>query len=350
LAREKGAIVEFGVWIRRSERKNIAQDVNNQPLLFRSRVVSAAIVLVLLLVACRNSHPKIAVIPRTAGTTLWEAEHAGAATVAHGRGLRVYYNAPTREDDLTSQLGIIERALDQGCNGIIVSPVEALPLRTTIRRVVGNGVPTVIVGTDLGILPGKKLAYVLNDEEAGGELAARRVGRILDGKGTVAITGISSQLTSTATRARSLETSLAKEFPHIHVAIRRLGLPTVPQEQQVAEELVSKGEHIDAIVALSQASTRGAYYALVEFNRTGEIKLVGFDQDLLAPVRTGGIDSVILQNTYEMGVRAMGIIDAQLRAEPSPASVLLNPVLVTRENIDSAQVRQMLTLAWWFDQ
>jgi ribose transport system substrate-binding protein len=181
-------------------------------------------------------------------------------------------------------------------------------------------------------------------------LAARRVGRILDGKGTVAITGISSQLTSTATRARSLETSLAKEFPHIHVAIRRLGLPTVPQEQQVAEELVSKGEHIDAIVALSQASTRGAYYALVEFNRTGEIKLVGFDQDLLAPVRTGGIDSVILQNTYEMGVRAMGIIDAQLRAEPSPASVLLNPVLVTRENIDSAQVRQMLTLAWWFDQ
>jgi ribose transport system substrate-binding protein len=264
--------------------------------------------------------------------------------------LRVYYQAPTREDDLSSQLGIIERALDRGCNGIILSPVEALPFRTTIRRAVDSGVPTVIVGTDLGIPPGKKLAYVLNNEEAGGELAARRVARILGGKGTIAIVGISSQLTSTATRARSLETVLAKEFPGIHVTDRRLGLPTVPQEQQVAEELVSKDDHVNAIVALSEASTRGAYYALVEFNRAGEIKLIGFDQDLLEPVRSGGIDSVILQNTYEMGRRAMGIMDEQLRGESPAQQVSLEPLLLTRDNIDSSQVRQMLTLVWWYDQ
>jgi ribose transport system substrate-binding protein len=270
--------------------------------------------------------------------------------VAHEKGLRIYYQAPTREDDLSSQLGIIERALDRGCNGIILSPVEALPFRTTIRRAIGSGVPTVIVGTDLGIPPGKKLAYVLNNEEEGGELAARRVARILGGKGTIAIVGISSQLTSTATRARSLETVLAKEFPDIHVTVRRLGLPTVPQEQQVAEELVSKDEHVNAIVALSEASTRGAYYALVEFNRIGEIKLIGFDQDLLEPVRSGGIDSVILQNTYEMGRRAMGIMDEQLRGESPAPQTSLEPVLVTRDNIDSSQVRQMLTLVWWYDQ
>jgi ribose transport system substrate-binding protein len=320
---------------------------------FASRRASRAVLhclLLLSLAACRSRHPVIAVVPRTAGNTLWEGEHAGAALVAHEKGLRVYYQAPTREDDLSSQLGIIERALDRGCNGIILSPVEALPFRTTIRRAVESGVPTVIVGTGLGIPPSKKLAYVLNNEEAGGELAARRVARILGGKGTIAIVGISSQLTSTATRARSLETVLAKEFPEIHVTDRRLGLPTVPQEQQVAEELVSKDDHVNAIVALSQASTRGAYYALVEFNRIGEIKLIGFDQDLLEPVRSGGIDSIILQDTYEMGRRAMGIMDEQLRGESPAAQVSLEPLLLTRDNIDSSQVRQMLTLVWWYDQ
>jgi ribose transport system substrate-binding protein len=306
--------------------------------------------LLLSLAACRRGQPVIAVVPRTAGNTLWEGEHAGAALVAHEKGLRIYYQAPTREDDLSSQLGIIEKALDRGCSGIILSPVEALPFRTTIRRAVDSGVPTVIVGTDLGIPPGKKLAYVLNNEEAGGELAARHVARILGGKGNIAIVGISSQLTSTATRARSLETVLAKEFPGIHVTDRRLGLPTVPQEQQVAEELVSKDDHVNAIVALSEASTRGAYYALVEFNKIGEIKLIGFDQDLLEPVRSGGIDSIILQNTYEMGRRAMGIMDEQLRGESPAAPVSLEPLLLTRDNIDSSQVRQMLTLVWWYDQ
>jgi ribose transport system substrate-binding protein len=107
---------------------------------------------------------------------------------------------------------------------------------------------------------------------------------------------------------------------------------------------------VNAIVALSEASTRGAYYALVEFNRIGEIKLIGFDQDLLEPVRSGGIDSVILQNTYEMGRRAMGIMDEQLRGESPAPQVSLEPLLLTRDNIDSSQVRQMLTLVWWYDE
>jgi ribose transport system substrate-binding protein len=336
--------------MRGMERKICGQCTKSWLSAHASHVVLPACFLLLSFTACRRGHPVIAVIPRTAGNTLWEGEHAGAALVAHEKGLRVYYQAPTREDDLSSQLGIIRKALERGCNGIILSPVEALPVRTTIRRAVESGVPTVIVGTDLGIPPGKKLAYVLNDEEAGGELAARRVARILGGKGTIAIVGISSQLTSTATRARSLETVLAKEFPGIHVTDRRLGLPTVPQEQQVAEELVSKDDHVNAIVALSEASTRGAYYALVEFNRIGEIKLIGFDQDLLEPVRSGGIDSVILQNTYEMGRRAMGIMDEQLRGESPALQVSLEPLLLTRDNIDSSQVRQMLTLVWWYEE
>ena len=39
------------------------------------------------------------------------------------------------------------------------------------------GTSVVVVGTELGIPPGAKLAYVLNDEQAGGEMAARRHAR-----------------------------------------------------------------------------------------------------------------------------------------------------------------------------
>jgi ribose transport system substrate-binding protein len=252
-----------------------------------------------------------------------------------------------REDDVQGQIEILDRARDHGAQGLIVSPVEALPLRISIHRALLSGTPVVVVGTDLGLAPGKKLAYVLNDESSGGQMAGRRVGQLLGGHGTVAILGISKQLTSTAERARSLEATLAEEFPQIHVVRRSLALPTVSQEQQAAEKLLAENQHVDAIIALTEFSTRGAYYALTEFNRTSTTHLVGFDQNLLVPVRTGGIDSVIMQNTYQMGRAAIRLMGEELDGGARQGFVVLQPLLVTRENIDSKAVQEILDLSWF---
>jgi ribose transport system substrate-binding protein len=305
-------------------------------------LVSAAVALL-----HRREPLVIAVIPRTCGTYLWEAEHTGVAHAAPAYGFSVYWNAPMREDDVQGQIDILTRALDRGMRGLIVSPVEELPLRTPVRNALTRGIPVVVVGTDLGLAPGRNLAYVLNDEQRGGQMAARRIGERLRGRGTVAILGISTQLTSTAERARSLERTLADEFPNIHVVFRSLALPTVSQEQQVTEKLLVEDGHVNAIVALTEAATRGAYYALTEFNRSETTPLVGFDQNVLAPIRTGEIDSVIIQNTTEMGRIATELMNEELNGGTKQAYVVVEPVLVTRETIDDASVQQILDLRWF---
>ncbi len=296
---------------------------------------------------CKRTPPTIAVIPRTSGTWLWEAEHTGVERAAGKYGLNVYWNAPMREDDVQGQIEILAQVLKRGVSGVIISPVEALPLRTSVHNALQGGTPVVVAGTDLGLAPGKNLAYVLNDEQRGGQLAARRIGMLLKGHGSIAILGISKQLTSTAERARSLETTLADEFPDIQVVFRSLALPTVSQEQQVAEKLLVEGAPVDAIVALTEASTRGAFYALTEFNRTLTTRLVGFDQNILAPIRTGQIDSVVVQNTNQMGRAAMELMDSELNGGARQGYVVVEPLLVTPENIDSDAVKEILDLAWF---
>jgi ribose transport system substrate-binding protein len=328
-------------------RKNCAI-VNKKVERARDRLLHGVFLLtVVAAIGCRQEDPEIAVIPRTCGTALWEPEHAGAAAVARARGLKIYWNAPMRDDDIQAQIALIEKSVNRRYAGIIVSPIETLPMRTPIRRVLADGIPVVVVGTELGVAPGPKLTYVLSDERAAGEMAARRVGSILQGKGSIAILGIDPQLTSNIDRERSLEATLAHEFPGIHVVVRKFGLSSVPQEQEAAEELLAKGQKIDAIVALSLASTRGVYYALVEFGKAGIVKLVGFDQDLIPPIRNGEIDSVVAQNTYAMGQIAMDLMDRELHGKSSATVVEVPPVLMTHENVDSAQIRQILNLAWW---
>ena len=316
----------------------------------RCQALLASLSFFIFVPSCSRVPTTIAVIPRACGTALWEPEHAGATHVARRKGMNVYWNAPPREDDVAGQIALLEKVVARGYAGIIITPDQTLPLRTPIRRLVSGGIPIVVVGTNLGITPTAKLSYVLNDDTAGGQMAARRVGKILRGRGSIAILGINPQLTGITARERSFENTLEQEYPNIRVVARRLGYYSVPQEQQVAEDILNRGEAVDAIVALSHISTRGAFYALVEFDKTQAIKLVGFDQDLMPPIRTGGIDSVIMERTYDMGRTAMEFMDAQIHGRTVPGISVVPPILMTRENIDSSEIRQQLTANWWAAQ
>jgi ABC-type sugar transport system, periplasmic component len=312
-------------------------------------VVCLAGLLVLLSFGCRSKEPTVAVIPRTCGTFLWEAEHTGVMREASRYGVNIYWNAPMREDDVQGQIEMLAKAVMQKRSGLIVSPIEDLPLRTPLLRAVRAGIPVVVVGTDLGIAPSGHLVYVLNDEQAGAQLAARRIGKILKGRGTVAILGINKKLSSTAQRALFFENVLTSEFPDIHVTFRSLGLPTVSQEQQTAERLLARSPRPDALVALSEHATRGAFLALVESNQLSSIRLVGFDQNELAPIRTREIDSVIIQDTNEMGRAAMTLMLKQMNNQPSQSRVVVEPELVTPETIDAPRVRESLDLHYWLN-
>lgn len=325
-------------WLRRLRRRRI-------PVFFSLALLAS---LAGAFILFRHSQPPvIAVIPRTCGTFLWEAEHTGVARIAPRFGLRIYWNGPMREDDLQGQIDILTEALNRGMRGIILSPIAALPLRVPVRKAVEHGVPVVVIGTDLGLAPGKDLAYVLNDEALGGRMAARRIGNRLNGRGNVAILGINRELTSTAERALSVERTFAAEFPGIAVTFRSVARPTVSQEQQVAEKMLVDGGQIDGIVALTEASTRGAFYALTEFNRATTTPLVGFDQNILAPIRTGEIDSVVIEDTNQMGRVAMQLMNQELHGGAKQAYVMVEPKLVTKKTIDSPATQEILDLSWY---
>ena len=305
---------------------------------------------VLALSACRRTPVAIAVIPRACGTALWEPEHSGAAAAARARGMAIYWNAPTLPNDVQKQITLLEKVVAGRYYGVVLAPDETLALRTPIKRILAKRIPIVVVGTELGIDPDRNLSYVLNDEVAGGQLAARRLGFILGGEGTVAVLGLNPRLSSMSLRDRSFEDTLAAEFPRIQLVARRPGQASAAQEQQTSEDLFASGIALDALVALSSEATRGAYYALSESNRVGMVRLIGFDQDLLPPIRTGGLDSVVAQDTYEIGRLAINQIDAQLHGESVQDKLIVPPKLLTRENIDDPEMRKVLTAHWWGSQ
>lgn len=313
------------------------------------RTISAAVSGFILLagLACNSSRPPvIAVIPRTTALVLWEAEHAGAEAAARKTGFTIYWNAPTSEDDVERQIAIVQHSIDKGAQALVLAPDQALALMVPVRNLIARGIPTVVISSPLAIPPSAKLSYILNDEEETGRIAAERIGLILQGKGSVVVLGIDPDITGIVNRMQAFEAHLDAKFPGIKIVDERTGGFNIAQAQEVTDDVLAKNPQIDAILALNSAATRGAFIALQTHRMLGKIKLVACEQELIPPVVTGEIDSIILENTYEMGYRAVQLIAAERRGEHVPEQIKLSPKLVTRENLNSPEVQQMLTMNW----
>lgn len=295
----------------------------------------------ILICGCyRQTHDRIAVIPRTTGRIVWESLHTGVEAAGYTDGIRIYWNAPTRQDDVGGQIALIDRLVARGgLQGIVIAPDQSLALITPVRRAVAHGIPVVILGSPLLTPPSGKLVYVLNDEEEAGRIAARRVAAILHGKGTVAILGINPDIAGILRRARSFEALLVQSYPDIHVIDKRVGSFNVPHEQQVAEETLKAAPHLDSILTLSASTTEGVLSTIGSNPEYSGIKVVGFDPD---PVEfnSPNLDSLVLENMPGMGACAINIIRDLQAGKTVPSRIEMEPMLVTRENVRSAQVRQ----------
>jgi ribose transport system substrate-binding protein len=302
--------------------------------------------LILLSLGCHsNARMTIAVIPRTSGTGLWEPEHGGAESAAFQTGVRIYWNAPTREDDVEGQIALVEQVIARGYQGLVLAPDQALALITPVRRALSRGVPTVIVGSPLPIPAGGKLSYILNDEETGGRIAGQRVAELLHGRGAVAVLGLNPDVSGIMTRARSLEVFLAKNYPDIRV-VKKMGSFNFLHEQQVAEETLKSSPAVDAIVGLTWASARGAVQTIEASPRYHSTKVIGFDPDGDFQFDSGILDSAIVQDTRAMGQRAVDQIYREHHGQPMPSLTLLEPTLVNRNNAGTPEIRRLLSMDW----
>jgi ribose transport system substrate-binding protein len=290
----------------------------------------------------------IAVIPPTDGVMLWDAAHAGAEDAASRTGSSIYWNAPMREDDVAAQVRLINQVVANGrYQGLVIAPTQALSLISPVRRALARGIPTVIIDSPLSLPPSGRLSYILNDDEEGGRLAAQRVAQLLHGQGRVALLGVNPDVLGVTTRARVFEDTLATRYPGIRIVQKRMGSFNVLHERQVAEELLASDADIDVCVALLWTTLDGLFSAIDTLHPQRSIKIVGFDLAGDPPFeQRGNLDCVIQADTKLMARQAIEQIHALRQGQSASPSVFVKPVMITRQNLHSPEVRRMVSSDW----
>ena len=278
---------------------------------------------------------------------IWESAHVGVEMGADRTGASIYWNAPAREDDAEAQIALVDRVADGNYQGLVLAPDQALSLISPVRRVLARNIPTVIISSPLPIPAGGNLSYILNDDHAGGELAAKRVAELLQGQGSVAVLGINPDVTGTMIRERAFEEYLAEHDPEIHVVEKRMGSFNFPHELQAAEDTLRRHPDLDVIVALMATSVDGTLSALQTSTGAHRTRVIGFDVGGIPSFEHNPeLDCIIQEDAHDMGEKAIEVIQARRRGQPAPAIIRIPPRVITQDNLNSEDIRDMLAQDW----
>jgi ribose transport system substrate-binding protein len=183
---------------------------------------------------------------------------------------------------------------------------------------------------------------VATDNFRAGQMAAERMGQILNGKGKVAIVAVQPGAASTMAREQGFEEGIRKNFPGIEIVDKRYGWADFAKSLTVAENMLTAHSNLDGMFASNESSAVGAAQALK--GRKSGVRLVGFDWSptLLDDLRAGQIDSLVVQDPFKMGYEAVQSAVAYLNGQPPEKIHNLPPRVVTRENLDDPEIQKQL--------
>jgi ribose transport system substrate-binding protein len=290
----------------------------------------------------RRSRPLYAVIPKGQAHIFWQTVHAGAATAAKENGVDIDWNGPATESDYTRQIAIMDDFINRHVDGILLAPTDREALVPAIRRAKLAQIPLSIF--DSGANTNDYVSFVATDNYGGGVMAARRLGKILDRRGNVAMIAVIPGGASTLEREQGFKDTLQKEFPELKLVAWQYGMSDRARSLAVTEDILTAHPNLDGVFASNESSTIGAVQAVKERGLAGKVKIVGFDSSpsLVDDLKAGIIDSVILQDPFQIGYQGLkSLLDNRAGRNP-PRRIDLPPTLVTRDNLNDPKIQALL--------
>jgi ribose transport system substrate-binding protein len=269
---------------------------------------------------------------------------AGAQKAGDELGYKISWNGPELESDRERQIQIVEDFIALKVAGVVLAPNGSNALVPKVEEMFAKNIPCVIIDSEIDT--DKYVSFAATNNYQGGVIAARRMGKILNGKGKVIVTKFMPGSGSTVNRENGFIDTIEKEFPDIEIVDTKYGMATVETALQAAEDLLTKHAELDGLYASNASTSVGSAQALQSQGRTDKIKMVGFDAEetLIDKLKSGVVDSLVVQDPYKMGYTGVKTLVDKINGKEVPKLIDTGVELVTLARLEEPKIKALLNL------
>ena len=306
------------------------------------------------LAACSGDSglPLVGVVPKGTNHIFWQSVHAGAIKAGEEFGLEILWNAPQLEIDSARQIAIVENLITREVDGLVLAPVHEDGLVSVVERAAGRGIPVAIF--DSAINTDQIITFVVTDNYKGGVMAAERMGKILGGKGKVGVISFMPGSASTMKREAGFTETIESEFPDIRIVGVRYNMADRAKALAEAENLLTAHPDLAGFFADNEGSVDGTVQAVKQRGLGRKVKIVGFDasETLVADMRAGVIDSIVVQDPFKMGYESTRQMALHLGGGETVRHIDSGVYLLLPENVDTPEMKAVVfpDLEYWLDR
>lgn len=315
---------------------------------FRASIACVLICIVWCTHAADQSYT-IAVVPKGTTHEFWKSINAGAVKAqrecsTNGTKVEIIWKGPLREDDRDQQIQVVENFMTRHVSAIVLAPLDSQALVRPVNNAIAAGVPVVVIDSDLK--SDKYVSFVATDNFKGGQMAGEEMGKVLGGKGNVILLRYAMGSASTEAREAGFLDAL-KKFPDIKIisSDQHAGA-TRETSYGVAQNLINRfGRDVNGVFCPNENSTIGMTKALRDVGLgKGKVKMIGFDAGSLSiqDLKNGDVQALVVQNPMLMGYLGVATAVKHLRGEKVEKRIDTGVVLVTRENMEQPEIKDLL--------
>ena len=298
------------------------------------------------LCACSKTDSKeyIAVIAKAVNSDFWHNVNNGVLSAATEYNVTVTFEGPENEENYYAQNSLIENAVKNGADAIVLSAIDSNNSFATVNAAVREGVKVIAIDSDVN--SDAVSLFIGTDNIAAGKEAGKAAvdGFSADSEIIIGLVNYNANTDNGNQREKGFREYIGT-VSNARIAASVTAESNEKSATAAAERLLRQNPRINVIVGFNEWMTLGVGNAVKNLGLSKKVRSVGFDSNLISVgmLETGEMDALIVQNPFAIGYLGIEKAAALISGESLPSREIYTDVTtVTKENIFDNDIQKIL--------
>ncbi|MBX6351005.1 MAG: TMAO reductase system protein TorT [Clostridia bacterium] len=263
----------------------------------------------------------------------WTSIAYGVEDEAKKKGVQVVLVSAGGDANVDKQISQIQDLVQRGVDALIVGATNGDGVVPVVEQAVAKGIP--VIG--LSSIPNTdKIASAVGADHYGmGKLQAECLGKLLGGKGKVAMMAGPSGQSWAEERARGFKETMAKEFPGVEIVAENHTSDNRNAATTLMEDWLQRFPDLNGVYSASDDIGAGAVDAIKAAGKTGSILISSSN---LSPISEEYLKEGLLacDSTQQIVLQGRVAVDQAVNAatgQPVEKNVVTSVILVDKDSL-----------------
>ena len=284
----------------------------------------------------------VAIICKSTQSSFFKAVFAGANAASTEYNLTVSYGGPSNEEDEKTQNKLINQAVKNGAEVIVLSAVDYNANAKAVEDAASKGVKIIVIDSDVNSnVVGCRIS---TDNYKAGQMAGEAVLTCKDQILNIGIVNFDKNSANGQQREEGFRDKISEDKRVNLVKTIHVNSNTEAAKEATKELFIAHPE-INVVATFNEWTSLGVGYAISELGLKDEVTVAAFDNNVISVgmLESGEVDALIVQNPYAMGYLGVEYAYKYIYGLPIVKEQIdTSTTLVTRENMYDEAYQRIL--------